>query len=114
MDRTEEALMSTATLIGLLVGTVIPGLTAMVTKDQASAKVKAVVTAGLAAVSGGLTAYLTSPPHGTAGWEQFIGTILVTWIASSAAYFFGWKPTGAAHVLAEHTASFGIGKAPPA
>lgn len=105
--------MTTATLIALMVGTVIPGVTALVTKNETSARVKAIVTAGLSAISGGLTAYLTTPPVGTSGWETFVGTILVTWIASAAAYFFGWKPTGAADALAKRTARFGVGSVPP-
>lgn len=104
--------MDTATLIALLVGTVIPGLTALVTKDEASDKVKAVVTAGLAAVSGGLTAYLTKAPVGAKGWETFVGTILVTWIASSASYFFGWKPSGAANAISQRTRRWGFGRVP--
>ena len=74
------------------------------------------MTAGLAAISGGLTAYLTTPPVGTSGWETFTGTILVTWIASAGAYYFGWKPTGAAKAIATRTARFGIGRpeTPPA
>ena len=104
--------MSSATIIALLVGTVIPGITALVTKDEASVRVKAIVTAGLAAISGGLTAYLTRAPVGTRGWETFVGTILVTWIASSAAYFFGWKPSGASNAISQRTRRWGFGRTP--
>ena len=105
--------MTTATLIALLVGTVIPGITAAITKKEASVRVKAIVTALLSAIAGGLNAYLASPPVGTSGWETFIGTILVTWIASAAAYYFGWKPTGAASAIADRTPNFGFGTVTP-
>ena len=101
--------MSTSTLIALALGTIIPGLTAIVSRDVATAKLKALLTAMLSAFAGALNGALTSPPHGTAAWEQIAGSILLSWISAAAAYFFGWKPSGAADALARRTRRFGLG-----
>ena len=103
-----------AVLLSLLIGTVIPGVTSIVTNGGASTKLKALITAGLAAVTGALTSILTTTPHGTAQWEQIIATMLVAWIAAAAAYSFGWKVSGATSRLETATRTFGFGPRLPA
>jgi predicted membrane channel-forming protein YqfA (hemolysin III family) len=105
--------MSQSAIIALFLGTIIPGLTALVSRDTASPKLKALLTAMLAAVAGGLSAALTTPPPNVAQWESIVLSILLAWISAAAAYFFGWKPSGASDSIQRHTASFGFGPTTP-
>ena len=82
----------------------------LATKLHASPKLKALVLAGLAAVTGAVTGYATTPPHGTTQWEQIGGAILVAWIASGASIIAGWTPTGAGAAIARTTSGFGLGR----
>jgi hypothetical protein len=101
--------VTTAALVALLAGTVIPALTALFTKDTASNALKALMTAGLSVVAGAATTIATTPPQGVAQWEQLVGTTLVAWIAAAGAYSAGWKPSGAAPAISKRTARFGLG-----
>lgn len=103
-------------LWSILVGTLLPALTAFVTRENATPKVKALLTALISGVTGAVSGFLITPPSGWSQWEQVIGTIAVTWAMAAVSYFFGWKPTGAAAAIARATASFGVGgrPAPPA
>lgn len=101
-------------LISLAVGIIIPGLTTLVTNDEASDRLKALFTAFLAAVGGALSAYTSGPAPTSAGWEHVLIAIAVAWITAGVAYLTGWKPTGAAPTLAKKTARFGFGSTPGA
>lgn len=101
--------MSSGVLIALIVGTIIPAVTAAVTKFASNVKTKALVAAGLSVITGIVTTILVTPPEGDAQWEQLIGYMLITWIASSGAYIAAWKPSHVAAEINEHTASFGFG-----
>lgn len=97
-------------LWSLLVGTVLPGLTALVTREHASVRLKALLTAVMAAVTGGLSGFLTAPPHGWPQWEQVISSIAVAWITAVFTYLGAYKPTGLSSYLTRRTAGFGIGE----
>lgn len=101
--------MTLGVLIALLAGTVIPALTAAVTRETASARMKAAIAAVFSVSAGAVATVATTPPRGTSQWEQLVGTILLAWVASASAYSFGWKPTGAVKVIVRATAGFGIG-----
>ena len=101
-------------LWSLLVGTVLPGLTALVTHENASPRVKALLTAVLAGATGAVSGFLITPPHGWAQWQQVVSAIAVAWITAVISYLGGWKPTGAAGFVARKSARFGIGKHAPA
>ena len=104
--------MNTATLLALALGTVIPGLTAVVTKANASPRLKALLSGMLAALAGGLAGAYQQPPKSLTQWEQIGLTILLAWVASGVAYLTGWKPSGAAGALERLTARFGFGPRP--
>ncbi len=103
--------MNLALLWSLAVGTVLPALTALVTKEKLSAALKSLVQALLAGVTGAVSGFVVTPPHGTAQWEQIAGAILVAWVTAGAAFIAGWVPTGAIVAIAARTARFGIGPA---
>ena len=71
-------MITTATLISLITGTLVPALTALITKDTASTKTKAMSTAALSVVAGVVVGILQTPPHGTAQWEQVVAFALIT------------------------------------
>jgi uncharacterized membrane protein YdcZ (DUF606 family) len=101
--------VTSGVLLALVIGTVIPAVTAVATKLSSNVKTKALVAAGLSVITGVACTYLTTPPRDTKQWEQLIGYMLVAWIASSGAYVAAWKPSHAAAVLNEHTPAFGFG-----
>ena len=105
-----------SSLISVAIGVVIPGLVALVSREHASAALKAFLSALLTAVSGGLTGALAALPHGWHDWQAILWSIFVAWVAAAVSYFTGWKPSGASDRIAHKTANFGVGprSAPPA
>ena len=101
--------MTPAVLAALVAGTIIPAITAAVTSYASNVKTKALVAVGLSVIVGIIDTVLTTPPQGTAQWEALIGSMLITWIASSSAYIAAWKPSRVAADINERTASFGFG-----
>lgn len=101
--------MTTSALLALLLGTVVPALTAAFTRLHASANTKALANGMLAAVAGALSAGFLSPPKGFGEWEQIALCVLLAWVASGAAFVAAWHPTGASEAIGRRTASFGIG-----
>lgn len=101
--------MNTGMLLALALGTVVPALTAVITKANASPRLKALLSAMLAALAGGLSGAYQQPPKALSQWEQIGLTILLAWVAAGVAYLTGWKPTGAARALARATARIGVG-----
>lgn len=102
----------TSLLWSLLIGTVLPGLTALITHESASARIKALLTALFAGVTGALAGFLITPPHGWVEWQQVVSAIAVAWITAIISYVGGWKPTGASVYVARKTARFGLGRPP--
>jgi len=102
--------MTSGVLLALIIGTIIPAITAVATKLTSNIKTKALVAAGLSVITGIVSTVLTTPPKGAAQWESLLGYMLVAWIASTGAYVAAWKPSKAAAVLNERVApSFGFG-----
>ena len=94
----------TAALIALVVGTFVPLLTQVITKEVASLKLKAFLSAVLAAIGGGVGAYSL-----TTGWEPVVISILAA-VAVAAAIDFGfWQPTGTSKAFARLAPGFGLG-----
>jgi hypothetical protein len=101
--------VTSGVLVALVIGTIIPAITALATTLSSNVKTKAVVAAGLSVLTGIATTYFTTPPKGTSQWESLIGYMLVCWIASSGAYVAAWKPSHAAAALNERSPAFGFG-----
>lgn len=104
--------MNLSTLISLLVGTGLPLLTAVITKETLNPKLKALVLILLASITGVLTSILGSLPTSLSGWEHVLLNILAAFIAAAAADFKAWDPFGTVVSIHKATSKFGLG--PPA
>ncbi len=83
-----------ALIIGLLVSTILPILVGLVTTRVTNGGIKAVVLAGLAAITGLLTELLASIQAGTT-YDLGSGLILAltAFLVAVAMHFGLWKPT---------------------
>lgn len=83
-----------ALILGLIVSTVLPILTGLVTTRVTHSGVKAVILAGLAAITGLGTELLTSIQAGTT-YDLGTGLILAltAFLVAVAMHFGLWKPT---------------------
>lgn len=93
--------------LSLLVGTVNPLLTAVLTKSNASPGFKAVVNGLLSAVTGVLVTVIGAAEI---EWYQFVLNIVSAWVASIGTYYGLLKPTGTAQMVAKATKKVGVGK----
>ena len=100
-------------LWSLLLGVIIPALTALLTKSGAPAWVKVVVNLFLAAVVGGISGALNGGTLTVAHWQAIAISIALTWIMSVASYFGLYQKTGAAQKISAKTAAIGFGPADP-
>jgi hypothetical protein len=101
------------TLVSLLVGMVLPALTAVVTKEHLPAWIKQAVLLLLATVTGVLTSLIGAVPTTVSGWLAVLTNIALTFVAALAAQFGLWEHTGAGPAITRATARFGIGPKPP-
>ena len=95
-------------LWSFVIGTLIPLLTDLVTKDVAPAWLKTIVNLLLAAVSGGLSGALSAGTLNVAHWQQVLIGIAVAWVASIVSFYGILKPTGLSDKLQKATGKFGI------
>jgi hypothetical protein len=95
--------------ISFLVGTVIPILTALLTKVHASSGLKGVVNALMSAVAGSLITVLGADP---VVWQTLIWAIGTTWVSSIGTYYGLLKPNQLTGKVALATPQFGIGGPP--
>jgi peptidoglycan/LPS O-acetylase OafA/YrhL len=79
-------------LVTLIVGVLLPILVAVVTKYEASPKVKALLLLVLSAVAAVLNSWLVAP-NGF-DWQQAIWGTVTTFIIGVASLFGLWMPTG--------------------
>lgn len=94
-------------LANLLVGTVIPLLVALVTKEVASSGVKGVLNAVLSAIGGALTVYVAA-----GGAVDVVGMAhagIETFVVSIATYYGVYKATGLSTKVQAKTANVGVG-----
>ncbi len=94
-----------ATALSVIVGAVVPLVVAILTKENASSRVKSIVNAVLAAVVGGLTTVIHL--GGSVSWETTVLDIGLAYAMSGTSYRSMWKPTGIAPALARRTARLG-------
>lgn len=95
-----------AATLAVLIGVVLPLLTGIVTKANASSSLKAVINAGLSAIAGFLVAVV---PGSKIEWRDVVLGVGLTWAISVATYYGLWKPTGTARSVAMATSKFGLG-----
>ncbi len=82
--------------VGVVLGTVIPILVALVTKRVASPGTKAVVNLLLSAIAGALSV-LVAEAQGTVvelEASAFVASVALTWVTSVATHYGLLKPTG--------------------
>jgi hypothetical protein len=84
-------------ILGLLVSTILPLLVGLVTTRVTNPGTKALLLAGLSAVTGLLTEVLNAVTAGTA-YNVGSGLVfaLASFLVASGLHFGIWKPTGAA------------------
>lgn len=94
-------------ILMVISGTVIPLLVAILAKQNASSGVKAVLNAGLSALSGVVGTAITNGGH--IELKKAILAIFVVWVTSIATHFGLYKPVGASDGVASATSGFGLG-----
>lgn len=88
---------STVQIVSVLVGTLIPILTALVTRWNASPGVKAVTNLVLSAIAGFGAEFIKADNAGQEFyWQGALLTTIVTFVVSVATYYGLWKPTNVA------------------
>ena len=85
---------SAVQIVSVLVGTLIPILTALVTRSTASPGTKAVVNLGLSAIAGFGAEFIKAAGAGESFyWQGALLTTVVTFVTSVATYYGFLKPT---------------------
>lgn len=103
----ETVIQVDVTVLAFLAGTVIPLLTALVTKLQASSRVKAIVNLVLSLLAGSV-AHLVAH-DGQSNWMNLVTAMVAVYLASGVSYQNFWKPTGTSVAVQEKTSSVGLG-----
>ena len=86
-----------AQVLSLVIGTVLPLLTGLISRQNTSAGLKAVVLLALSAVSGFLANFLDAVnTHSTFNVGSALLTVLGTFLVGTGVHFGFLKPTGAA------------------
>lgn len=85
---------NTVQIVSLFVGTVIPILTALITKSTAPSGVKAVTALALSAVAAFGTEFINHTDNFY--WQGALLTTLLTFMVSVATYYGLWRPTNVA------------------
>lgn len=95
------------TLLTFVLGSLVPLLTAVLTKVRASSGVKAIVNVLLSVVTGTASYWLL---HDGKSTLVGLATAAITaYLASGVTYEHLWKPTNVAPSLHKNTAEFGVG-----
>lgn len=88
----------TATIISLLIGSVLPMLVAIVTKESWNATLKGVLLLLFSAVSSVLSQWLTAlNNHQVFAWQAVVVGALVTFATGFLTHQGVWKPGGASN-----------------
>lgn len=95
------------TVLAFLAGTVIPLLTALITKLRASSGVKAVCNLVLSVIAGGVAHLIAN--EGASTWMELVTAMVAVYLASGVSYQNLWKPTGVTLKIGETTSTKGIG-----
>jgi hypothetical protein len=96
-------------VFALVTGVVLPLLVGLITKYDASPRVKALLLALLAGVSGALASLNSSEPVISG---ETLTQVAISWVTAILVYFGFWKPTGVTETLNWATRNFGFGPKP--
>lgn len=94
-------------VLGLMIGTLIPIVTRVITNSNASSSLKSIVNLVLSVLAGGAAALLQA--NGTLTLVELITAMGAVFLSSGVSYSHLWKPTGVTEAIGNKTASFGIG-----
>lgn len=95
------------TLISFIVGSLIPALTALVTKDESDVKIRTALNAVLATIAGVLTAWVAAP---STNFATLIFGGLATLVTTVATDVGLYHPLGLVKKLQSVFPHFGLGK----
>lgn len=95
-------------ILTVLVGTIIPLLTALITKANASSAVKAITTLSLTVIAAAIQELIKV--NGVVNLRTFLANFMVTWIVAIASYYGLTKHVGTPGVAAV-APNNGLGKA---
>lgn len=97
-----------AALLVFLAGSLMPLLTALLTKLDASSKVKAILNLVLSIAAGVLAAFIAA---GDAGLSvlQMLTAGITAYLSSQVTYSGLWRPTGTTARIGTSTSGFGLG-----
>jgi len=90
-----------------IAATLIPMITAVITKRYAHSGIKAVTTLALSALAGGVNVALAN--NGQVVLDTWLWGMLSTWLASVGVYVGILRPSQVTVKLQEKTAGFGVG-----
>jgi hypothetical protein len=98
--QTANLAFSTAGVISLLVGFVLPILVGYFTKASLNPGLKAAILAATAGLSGVLTQWLDAINNNQHfAWQAAVLSAVATWITAEASYLRIWKPSGVSDVV---------------
>ena len=100
--------MSIGVIVAMAIGTIFPALTEIVTRETTPLLTRALVMSTLSVITGVFTTLRVAYPTGTTEWEEFLTTTVISLAASTATYYWAWKPSGALKRIARATSRFGI------
>lgn len=98
-----------SSVISIVVGLLIPGLVAVVTRSTVTPRLKSFLGAVLAAANGIANGLLSSLPHGWHQWETVLIQFGLAVASAGIVYLTGYRPTGLSAWLTQHTESIGLG-----
>lgn len=93
MDTT--TVVTTEQLVTLLVGVVAPIIVGLITRASTSSSTKALLLAGIAALTGIGTAFLAATPEQPFSWQVAVFNAVSAFIVSVATHYGLYKPVGA-------------------
>lgn len=94
-------------ILTFIVATLIPILTALITKVNASSTVKAVTTLTLTVIAAAVQ--LAIEANGVVNLRSFLGNLAVTWLIAITTYYGLLKPTTVAQKFAGVAPNKGLG-----
>ena len=105
---TREGVQADVVMLGVIIGTILPLLTATLTNITASSKTKVIVNTALSIV-GGTLAYLVAN-DGKATWVQLGLAVAAAFAASGVSHNHLWKQLNVTAWIAVATKYFGVGR----
>jgi hypothetical protein len=86
--------ITTAELVTVLVGVLLPIIVGLVTRAKTGSDIKAMLLAALSVLSGVANGFLNNPPGTTWDWQHAVLLAVTTWVIAVATHYGLWKPTG--------------------